>query len=215
MHRTDDTYRKIGKHGAGKDGFTEGSPGVEAPTNIRAVWLDAVQEEIATAIEDAGLTLDSGDNGQLSEVLHTVMRHNSATAFPSASGLSAGDRFALTSYTEDGVPAPGSSTITPTAGIWLVSFSVCVMHSSTANPKSIGVALGVSQSTLGDTELTFRGLRLSGTATDWVRISGTVVVPLGAVAGGVYLAADPLGGAGTTDTAAEGNYLTLVRLQAG
>lgn len=46
--------------------FTNGDPGVPTPaTTVTAEWLNRVQEEICGVIEDAGLTLDPDDNGQL------------------------------------------------------------------------------------------------------------------------------------------------------
>lgn len=46
--------------------FSEGDPSVGQPgTKIGATWLTAVQEEIANAIEDAGLVLSKPDNDQL------------------------------------------------------------------------------------------------------------------------------------------------------
>ncbi len=43
-------------HGSGKDGFTDGNPGTEAATVVTAEWLNEVQEELLTFIEEAGLT---------------------------------------------------------------------------------------------------------------------------------------------------------------
>jgi len=46
--------------------FTNGDPGVPTPaTTVTAEWLNRVQEELCGVIEGAGITLDSGDNGQL------------------------------------------------------------------------------------------------------------------------------------------------------
>lgn len=58
MHRIEGSGVEADKFGAGKDGFTEGNPaaGVRA-TEISDSWLDAVQEEIANAIEGSGQTL--------------------------------------------------------------------------------------------------------------------------------------------------------------
>lgn len=55
--------------------FDEGDPGVPTnPTQITAKWLNAVQEELAAFIEVRGLTLDDGNNDQLTEALATVTR---------------------------------------------------------------------------------------------------------------------------------------------
>lgn len=42
------------------------------PTQITAAWMNAVQEELATAIEGSGLSLNSNDNSQLLKVLQNI-----------------------------------------------------------------------------------------------------------------------------------------------
>jgi hypothetical protein len=64
MHRID------GTGATGENQFTEGDPTQAVPaTTVTAAWLNAVQEEVATAIEDQGLALDKEDNGQLSQAI--------------------------------------------------------------------------------------------------------------------------------------------------
>lgn len=70
MRRIGTADRDVDKHGAGKDGFTDGTPGVTAATAVDANWFDAVQEEIANAVEVFGATaLNPATNNQLSTVL--------------------------------------------------------------------------------------------------------------------------------------------------
>ena len=69
MHRIDHPTRAADLHGAGKDGYTEGSPGVTAATVVTADAANALQEEIANAIEDRGITLVKADNTQLSAAI--------------------------------------------------------------------------------------------------------------------------------------------------
>lgn len=69
MHRIDHPTAAPDLHGAGKDGYTEGSPGVTAATVVTADAANALQEEIATAIEDRGITLVKADNSQLSAAI--------------------------------------------------------------------------------------------------------------------------------------------------
>jgi len=53
--------------------FTEGNPILSiAPTVVSGDWANAVQEELARAIEAEGLTMDKGDMGQLAKVLQRV-----------------------------------------------------------------------------------------------------------------------------------------------
>ena len=61
--------------------FKNGVPGVQRGTKFDAEWCNAVQEELAHFIEEAGLTLDADDSGQLWKALLAVF----------AAGLSLGD----------------------------------------------------------------------------------------------------------------------------
>lgn len=66
MKRTSVGTKKANLFGTGKHGFTDGSPGVEAATILESTVMNSVQEELARAVEDAGLTLSSANLGQLS-----------------------------------------------------------------------------------------------------------------------------------------------------
>ena len=61
--------------------FKNGVPGVQRGTKFDAEWCNAVQEELAHFIEEAGLTLDADDSGQLWKALLAVF----------AAGISIGD----------------------------------------------------------------------------------------------------------------------------
>lgn len=64
MHRID------GPGATPENQFTEGDPTQSVPaTTVTADFLNAVQEEVAQAIEDAGIVLDKEDNGQLSQAI--------------------------------------------------------------------------------------------------------------------------------------------------
>lgn len=67
MHRIDGP-------GATVDGlFTEGDPASGMPaTTVTGNWLNAVQEEIANAIESFGEELDKPDNTQLAAILQAI-----------------------------------------------------------------------------------------------------------------------------------------------
>jgi len=66
MHRIDTSTAQKDKFGAGKNGFTGGNPQTgELPTALNAEFFDSVQEEIASIIEAAGITLSSASNNQL------------------------------------------------------------------------------------------------------------------------------------------------------
>lgn len=73
MHRIDHATRKADLFGAGKAGFTEGSPGAEAATVVTADIANAFQEEIARAIEARGIALSKPNNAQLTAALATPL----------------------------------------------------------------------------------------------------------------------------------------------
>ena len=49
--------------------YTDGNPPTTSPTEVNAYHLNFIQEEIANAIEEFGVTLDRADDGQLAAVL--------------------------------------------------------------------------------------------------------------------------------------------------
>lgn len=70
MKRTSHVSKKANLFGTGKDGFTDGSPGVEAPTVLESTVANSWQEEIARAVEQVGgVALDGNDYGQLAHAL--------------------------------------------------------------------------------------------------------------------------------------------------
>jgi hypothetical protein len=73
MERIKTPTRFINKFGTGKDGFTDGNPALGAPsTQLEADWFDNAQEEIANAIELAGITLDPTDMTQLWQAMKAI-----------------------------------------------------------------------------------------------------------------------------------------------
>lgn len=77
MHRIDHATAEADKHGAGKDGFTEGDPtSGAAPTTVTADWFDDVQESIARTIEDSdggNTPLVKGSDEQLKDAIRTMI----------------------------------------------------------------------------------------------------------------------------------------------
>lgn len=60
--------------------FVDGDPGVPTlATRFNASWCNNVQEELAAAIEAAGLTLDGGDTDQLQEAIRVLAFQTSAS----------------------------------------------------------------------------------------------------------------------------------------
>lgn len=73
MHRIDSATAEADKFGAGKDGFTEGTPGVTPATETTDDWFDGVQEEICNVIEGNGGTLVKGTRTQLRDIIRNLV----------------------------------------------------------------------------------------------------------------------------------------------
>nr|WP_254048863.1 phage tail protein [Gilliamella sp. N-G2] len=70
MHRIDTSTAQRDKFGTGKNGFTRGNPQTGTPaTQLDYLYCDAIQEEIANAIESAGFTLDKSKHNQLATAI--------------------------------------------------------------------------------------------------------------------------------------------------
>ncbi|MGG4625149.1 gp53-like domain-containing protein [Serratia odorifera] len=74
MHRIDTPTAQIDKFGQGKNGFTNGdqSTGRRA-TDLNSDMWDAVQEEIANAIEKTGIVLDKNSHDQLYKAIQKTI----------------------------------------------------------------------------------------------------------------------------------------------
>ncbi len=81
MHRIDSSTRKAHLFGPDKHGFTEGTPGSEAFTEITDDWCDGVQEEIANVIEDQDVTLVKGTRNQLNDIIRRLSLLNSVATW--------------------------------------------------------------------------------------------------------------------------------------
>ena len=70
MHRIDTPTAQRDKFGEGKNGFTRGNPQTGTPaTQLDYLYCDAIQEEIANAIELAGIKLDKSKHDQLATAI--------------------------------------------------------------------------------------------------------------------------------------------------
>jgi len=72
MDRIQTANKQVDKFGVGKHGFSAGNSatGVLA-TFLSNVWCDALQEEVANAIEENGMALSAGDLRQLAKAIST------------------------------------------------------------------------------------------------------------------------------------------------
>lgn len=86
MNRLTHATKATDLYGAGKHGYTDGVPSVTPATVLNSVAQNALQEELARAVE-AFTTLNAGDLGQLATILTTLLTSagGSATLQVSAS----------------------------------------------------------------------------------------------------------------------------------
>ncbi|NUF26917.1 phage tail protein [Gilliamella sp. ESL0254] len=78
MHRIDTSTAQRDKFGQGKNGFTRGNPQTGTPaTQLDYLYCDAIQEEIANAIESAGFTLDKSKHDQLAMAIKEFVNKGS------------------------------------------------------------------------------------------------------------------------------------------
>lgn len=77
MHRIDTPTAMIDKFGQGKNGFTNGDTTTgRRATQLTDSYWDAIQEEVCTAIESAGIVLDKSKNDQLSKAIKSIINNN-------------------------------------------------------------------------------------------------------------------------------------------
>lgn len=89
MHRIDTPTAQADKFGPGKNGYTNGDPATgRRATDLNSDMWDAVQEEICTAIESAGLTLDKTKHDQLYQAIVKIITSKIPDALLRSNNLS-------------------------------------------------------------------------------------------------------------------------------
>jgi len=167
MDRIDDPTAEADKFGAGKDGFTEGDPGLVDPTAVSAAWLDGVQEEIVAVIEDAGLTPSNASLAQLLAALKIFTRYVVVDVSGSAAGSSV--NFALSQASSNGDLINGDFTLAsnevtvPDAGCYLVIISINMTNDAVADPSPFTVKV---ETTAAGAIASGRFLRYSNVGSD-------------------------------------------------
>ncbi|EKG5786067.1 tail fiber protein [Salmonella enterica] len=74
MHRIDTPTAQKDKFGQGKNGFTNGDPATgRRATDLNSDMWDAVQEEVCTVIEAAGIPLSKGEHTQLHAAINRLI----------------------------------------------------------------------------------------------------------------------------------------------
>jgi hypothetical protein len=208
MNRTTDTYRKVDKFGSGKDGRTEGDPGVTAPTNIRADDLDAFQEEIMSVIEGAGITPDSADLAQLLQGIRAVTQ--CASYAISGTGVAASTALTLTADTGAGAPASiytlGSNKVAVSeAGLYRVSLSLTATLAS-GSPVAINVLINTDS-------LTYRQYAVTDSTSHQAMFNASILIPL-AAGDHVWIDTSAFnGGVGLNAINASSSYLSKLSIE--
>lgn len=91
MHRIDTSTAEADTHGPGKDGFTDGNPGMAIPpTDLDDDFFNAVQEELCNTIEGQGITLVKGTNTQLLSALRSPVGSGANPAIDGTGGSTSG-----------------------------------------------------------------------------------------------------------------------------
>ncbi|MBI3453381.1 MAG: hypothetical protein HY057_11265 [Rhodospirillales bacterium] len=74
MHRIDTTTKAPDLFGSGKHGFRDGNPSSGTPaTGLDANFFNAIQEELARAVEASGVPLDVNNHGQVLQALRLLI----------------------------------------------------------------------------------------------------------------------------------------------
>ncbi|EFY6053593.1 hypothetical protein CT297_003806 [Shigella flexneri] len=74
MHRIDTKTAKKDKFGAGKNGFTRGTPQTGTPaTDLDDDYFDMLQEELCSVVEASGASLEKGRHDQLLTALRALL----------------------------------------------------------------------------------------------------------------------------------------------
>lgn len=200
MERTTEPNAAADLHGAGKDGYTEGEPGVTEPTTIGAVAMNEIQESLVRIEELAGFTLGAGNYDRIRDCVLSVARMVTV----GGSGAASGAKLPLTTFGGPTTIALASDElVVPTKGLYLVSFLAECTASPTTNPQNVSVDLHSPNAVL----VPIKNKRFSASAADSVLLSGTAVAYINDVADHVWVTSS------VSNLTCSG-YLSVVRLHA-
>lgn len=167
--RNDDPDALADANGPGKDGYTGGTPGVDAPTPCRAVDLNMFQEEICNAVETTSVLNKSRNNQLATSILRLSVGMsagnlqaqtgaNSNTTFGGASDQAAsvgGSRIMMLVGSSGGIqtstsPKPGDSALAPSSAAWTSrtaagSFSSNFYATTWSSPLTLWCLVGQNQ----------------------------------------------------------------------
>ena len=169
MQRISTSSALANAFGTGKNGFQDGNPGAALPaTFFNAAWCNAVQEELAEAIEGMGVTLNPAVNNQLLGILQGMATTGNVS-------------LALTNAAAALTAANNAMTAAETAQ----AAANAANDSSRILPITASVASNALACTLNPTTLDFRSSTLGSGAvsTESILSALSLVVPSGATLG--------------------------------
>lgn len=203
MRRISTATKVVDKWGPGKPGFTDGNAVTGVPaTDLEAAWFDQVQEEIAGAIEAAGIALDSSNRAQLTAAIPELsrrlgLRFSSTSQYASGpitlTAAQAGSFIDLGGAYSGAVTLPALSSVPDGATFYIWSGAAASVTVQRAGTDTIFVNGGTVNSlplNNGDTLV----IGKSGPAGAWVAMWGSAQFPYSAVYAG--LAPKPVVGSG-------------------
>lgn len=180
MHRIDTATAEPDLHGSGKDGFRDGqTPATTAATRLNADWCNAVQEEIANAVEAAGITLAKGTNTQLRDAVRNLSPWAryivSGTSNKVTHPTTVSTPFGLTLVdSDDSAWGLASDVITvPVAGIYLVNVGLTCTSDDTTNPNQVALVLSAA-----GTDYLIKSMRYSAVAADNITVFGSALIEI-------------------------------------
>lgn len=211
MQRTQHSTLLVDANGAGKDGFTNGDPGVTPATVVDADVMNSLQEEIANAVEAAGMTLALADQEQL---LRAAVAIGVKVPF-SGSGVGNGSLFTLGSLVGDTSLFSISSNqiVLPTFGLYVFGVEAEI-ESSTADASPQAFGLNVNFNSL--TFFTAMNTRWSATAGHTIHVRSAGIMPFtsGTRTIGVSFNKGTGSGSPTGTIGASAGTLSIARLRA-
>lgn len=111
MHRIDSADRAIDLFGAGKDGFTDGDPGMGIPpTHLTDDFFNSLQEELCRLIESNGVVLSKPTLTQLLTVFRSPIGVGAAAAIAATGGSTSGSGLTGTGGAPNGLGVQGFGT---------------------------------------------------------------------------------------------------------
>lgn len=196
MKRIDTATIEVDANGSGKDGFTDGEPGVTPRTIVDAEHMNNVQEEICNVIELNGHALDPDDPAQLARAVLQPAASFAITVPVGTSPRAATFVLIEQNIADMFVIQASDTEIAPALlGTYLVTVHLQVVSDDTTNPLAFWAFI---RDDSGATNKRFKlsNTRFSATPGDPVTLSGSALMQLGEEELGIGLRLDVAAAAG-------------------